>query len=460
MSIRAYKYRLYPTKNQTETLNRFFGCARKVYNLCLAWYIDAYNAYKSDGTPIGKQPDYTHFRNMPEYAFLKECDSVALQQARRHFDEALEAFLKSRKGERKGRKAGFPKFKKKGAAKDTYTTFNNGGCIKLSSDGKRIKLPKVGMVRIVLHRPFAGTIRSANVSRSRSGKYHISLTVETGQPEKPLFNRVPRVSKPSVAGLDMSMEGFAVSSDPSDVTKPKYVREYRRNERRLSRLQRMLSRKAFTGTGEYRTDSSGKEVEIRRPSKNREKARLRYAKACEKLANRRREFCIQTALHYVRKYDAVVLEDIDLQSMSKSLRLGKSVNDLAFGEFRRWLEHEAGKYDCYIHYVDRFFPSSKLCSGCGWKNDSLSLSDREWTCPECGCHHDRDVNAAINLRDEFLTRYNTAGTAGIQACGDGSSTLRETVGRLLSQDPFEGRKQEAVRLGVVGIGDACDFSRG
>ena len=154
--------------------------------------------------------------------------------------------------------------------------------------------------------------------------------------------------------------------------------------------------------------------------------------AAERIAAKRRENAIQTALHYVRKYDVVVIEDLDMQSMSQSLRLGKSVTDIAFGEFRKWLEWEASKYDCYVLVADKWFASSKTCHDCGYKNNSLKLSERGWVCPKCGARHDRDRNAALNLRGYFEDLYNTAGTAEINACGDFASTLRLAVGRALS----------------------------
>ena len=461
MAVRTFKYRIYPNTEQANTLNRFFGCTRKVYNLLLSWWNDARRISKETGEPMPKRPDYTYFKNMEEYSYLKECDAVALQQARVHFDNAIDNYFQSLKGGRKGRKSGFPTFKKKDVSKDSYTTFNNnGGNVRLFDDGKTIKLPKVGWVKIKLHRTFCGTIKSVTVSRSKSSNYYVSLTVETYQPDKPLINRGCRASNPSVVGLDLSMSDFVVSSEPSDAAKPKYIRLYRKYEKKLARLQREVSRKEMVGTGEYFINKHGKQQEIKRRSNNREKARIRYAKYAEYVANVRREFLIQTALWFVRKYDVVVLEDIDLQNMSRTLKLGKSTMDLGFGEFRQWLEWEASKYDCYIHYVDKWFASSKLCNNCGKKYKELTLSEREWTCPHCGHHHNRDVNAAKNLRDEFLKIYSTVGATGINACGDGTSTLREIFGRVLPKSPVTGQKQEAHKALVVGQTEARDLSRG
>jgi putative transposase len=416
---RTYKYRIYPNDEQAQQLARFFGCVRKMYNLCLDWWTEAYQLWKDNGTPFGKTPDYGVFAAMEEYFYLTECDKVALQQARRHFEKAIKDYLKSKKGQRDGRRLGFPQHKKRGKCRDSYTTYNNSDCIRVIDD-RYITLPKLGSVKIKLHRSFEGHIKYVCVSRTGSGQHYVSLTVDAPE-EQPLVNRVANAANPKVVGLDMSLQSLVVSSEPSDDAIPKRVRLYRKDEKRLARLQRSVSRKVFK-------------------SKNRDKARKRLAREHERIAAKRRENAIQTALHYVRKYDVVVIEDLDMQSMSRSLRLGKSVIDIAFGEFRQWLEWEAHKYDCYVCVADKWFASSKTCHECGHKNESLALSDRVWTCPSCGAELDRDRNAAINLRQWFEERYSTAGTAGIHACGDFASTLRDCVGRALSM------KQEAAEL--------------
>ena len=442
MAVRTYKYRIYPDKEQQAKLARFFGCARKMYNLCLDWWIKEYKRYKETGEPMGKVPDYGYYKKMEEYAYLSECDSVALQQARIHFEKAIKAFLDSKNGKRKG-KSGFPKFKKKGVCKDSYTTFNNGCAIRITNDGKHITLPKIGKVKIVLHRTFCGKIKSVNITRAKSGRFFVSITVETGETEKPLINRLARIDNLSVVGLDMSMAEFAVPSGAPDDTTPKYVRQYRKHERKLRRLARRVSRKQMTGEKGNRTYS-----------KNREKAKRKYAKASERVADIRKDFVCKAALHYVRRYDVVVLEDIDMKAMSQSLKLGKSVMDLGFGKFRQWLEWEGMKYDTYIHYTDRWFASSQTCSDCGYVyKGTKDLKVREWVCPECGAVHDRDANAAENLKNKFLNDfYSTAGAAGIHACGDATSTLREAIARVVSL------KQEA--HGCCGPSEARDFSRG
>lgn len=419
MVTKSYKYRIYPNEEQQEKISQFFGCSRKMYNLLLNWWIGAYKEYKTNGTPIGALPKPTFYKKQEEYAYLKDCDAVALATARINLNRALDNYFKSKKGERKGKRVHFPKFKKKGKCRDSYGTFNNSNCIKVA-DGK-ISLPKLGKVKIVLHRPYQGIIKSVNVSCTKSKKYYVSLTCEVS--DEVNVNNVSNINNLKVVGLDMSLSQFVVSSNKDDNTKTKYVRLFRKNEKRLAHLGRKLSKKNFINN---------------QPSNNRLKAQLRYAKLSEHIANQRKDYCIKEALYYATNYDVIVLEDLDMQNMSKSLRLGKSVNDLGFGMFKSWLSHQCKKHDSIIMFADRYFASSKTCFECGVKNDSLRLSDREWACQHCGVMVDRDYNAALNLRDYFYkVIHNTVGTTGIKACGETSSTLRETLMQVVSM------KQEA-----------------
>ena len=374
---KSYKYRIYPNKEQQEKISQFFGCSRKMYNLLLNWWISAYNEYKTKGTPIGTLPQPTFYKKQEEYSYLKDCDSIALATARINLHRALDNFFKSKKGKRKGKKIHFPKFKKKGKCKDSYSTFNTNDCIKITDS--YISLPKLGKVKIVLHRPYEGIIKSVHVSCTKSKHYYVSLVCETS--DEVIANNVSHINNLNVVGLDMSLSQFVVSSNKDDNMKTKYVRLFRKNEKRLARLSRNISKKKFIDN---------------QPS------------------------------------------DLNMQSMSRSLHLGKSVDDLGFGMFKSWLSHECKKHDSIIMFADKYFASSKTCFECGAKNGLLKLSDREWVCPHCGAIIDRDYNAALNLRDYFYKVINnTVGTTEIKACGETSSTLRETLMQVVSM------KQEA-----------------
>lgn len=407
---KAYKYRIYPNKEQQTKMNQFFGCCRFVYNKCIEWYSDAYKSWKENGTNIGKTPLLTEFKK--DFEFLKECDNAALAYSRSNFERAINNFIKSKNGKRKGKRLGFPQFKSKHKSKMTYKTCDAHGCIRFVDDS-HIKLPKMGLVKCVKHRDFDGVIKAVTVEMKPSGKYYISVMVECPNEIELKINKKNNYNNLNVVGLDMSLSDFVVSSHDEDNTIVKYVRNYRKNEKHLSKLQRKLSRKE-------------------KGSKNRMKSKRQVAILHEKIANKRKDFINKTALYFASKYDVIVLEDINLQNMSRTLHLGKSVTDLGFGEFRTVLEQKCNEYDTTIFYVDKWYPSSKMCSSCGAINKSLKLSDREWVCTECGTCHNRDFNAALNLEQYFTNQYNTVGTTEINACGDNAHTLRAIVMQVLS----------------------------
>ena len=409
---KAYKYRIYPNKEQQLKMNQFFGCCRFVYNKCIEWYSAAYKSWKENGTDIGKTPLLTEFKK--DYEFLKECDNAALAYSRSNFERAIKDFIKSKNGKRNGKRLGFPQFKSKHKSKMTYKTCDAHGGIRFVDD-KHIKLPKMGLVKCVKHRDFDGVIKAVTVEMKPSGKYYISIMVECPNEIELKINKKNNYNNLNVVGLDMSLSDFVVSSHEEDNTIIKYIRNYRKNEKHLSKLQRKFSRKT-------------------KGSNNRMKSKQEVAILHEKIANQRKDFINKTVLYFARKYDVIVLEDINLQNMSRTLHLGKSVNDLGFGEFRSILEQKCKEYDTTIIYADKWYPSSKTCSSCGSINKNLKLSDREWVCTECGTYHNRDFNAAINLEQYFTNQYNTVGTTEINACGDNASTLRAIVMQVMSMN--------------------------
>lgn len=418
--IKAYKYRLLPNKEHIQYLAQTFGCARLLYNQLLNWWINEYALSKQNDKPMGKLPLVSHFKT--QFTFLKNVDSLALMNARRNFEVAIGNFIKSKQGKRKGKKVGFPRFKKKGASRDSFTTNNVNDAIRVYGD--KIKLPKVGYIPFIKHRPLPNNSRivSVNVSKTPSEQYYISIVVEL-----PDTNVVYKhTDNPNVVGLDMSLSHFIVDSDNTpDNTKTKYVKQYRKNERKLKRLQRILSRRELIPTGEMvYSKKYNKDIPKTERSKNREKARIKLAKLHQHVSNCRRDFSIKQAIHYARMYDVIVIEDINLQDMKRTLKLGKSVNDLGFGIFKQWLQYKCDEYGALLVKADKWYPSSKLCNHCGNKNSLLLLSDRVWVCPECGSVIDRDYNAACNLKDYYYNMSNnTVGTTGINAYGDTTSTL-------------------------------------
>ena len=419
----AYKYRLMPDAGQREYLSRCFGCVRFVYNRYVEFALAEYRRVKAEGGEYRRLPEVSALKE--ESPFLREADSLALANAKRNFEAARKAWWDSLRGKRKGRKAGPPAFKKKGRCRDSYTTNNQNGTVSLSGD--RIRLPKIGEVRLVLHRqiPEGHAVKSVTVSRERDGSYWVSVLCDTGS--LPMEQGIPGPDA-RVVGLDMSMSEFYVSSDGGhDATRTKYVRQYRSCEKKTARANRTMHRRCMNDTGRtVYSRKEGKDVPLLEPSRNREKARLRLARLHRRAANRRKDFAMQEAARLAKAYDVIVVEDLDMQAMARTLNLGKSANDLGWGMFVRFLEWQCRKRGKTLVRADRWFPSSMTCGHCGAVNHGLRLSDREWTCPECGCVIDRDYNAACNLREWFLRHvggiYNTAGTAGIHACGDTAST--------------------------------------
>lgn len=408
---KAYKYRIYPNKEQQERMQQFFGCCRFVYNKYIEWYSIAYKQWKENGINIGKTPLLTEFKR--EYDFLKECDNAALAYSRSNFERAIKDFIKSKNGKRKGKRLGFPKFKTKHKPKMTYKTCDAHGGIRFVDDS-HIKLPKMGLVKCVKHRDFIGTIKAATVECKNSGKYYISLMVECQNDCKPIINKKEHINNLNAVGLDMSLSNFVVSSNNEDNMITKYARLYRKNEKHLQMLQRKLSKK-------------------QKGSTNYNKFKRRVSVLHEHIMNQRKDYLEKLSLYYVRKYDIIMLEDINMQEISRSLRLGKSVMDLGFGMFRSMLERKCISYDTSVVYIDKWYPSSKICNSCGHKNSLLRLSDREWVCPKCGVIIDRDYNAACNIRDYVYNIINnTEGTSEIYACGDTASTLRETLLQVVS----------------------------
>lgn len=370
MQHKAYKFRLYPNKEQAVLIDKTIGCARKIYNLLLA---DRKDYYKKHGSMLKREVSY--YKNLEEYSYLKEVDSSALANAKLHLEAAYRNFFSGR--------AKFPKFKVKGK-NDSYTTnriVDKKGHENICITGKNIKLPKLGFVRMKQHRiiPVIETIKSCTISK-KAGKYYISVLVEYDAGKvKPVVKDSKIAGR--TLGLDYSVPDFYVDSEGR---KPGFPMAYRKSQKRLASLQRRLSRK-------------------KKGSANRQKAKLRVQRMHDKIANQRLDFCHKESRKLADSYDAVCLEDINLKAMSQTLKLGKSVMDSGFGMFRKFLKYKMEQKGGYVVYIDKWFPSTQLCNCCGYKNtETKNLKVRAWICPQCGTHHDRDVNSALNIKKEGL----------------------------------------------------------
>ena len=361
----GFKYRVYPTEEQKVFFAKSFGCCRKVWNLMLA---DRNNYYKETGKIL--RPTPAQYKK--EYPFLKEVDSLALANVQMQLNRAFKNFFENPKNFR------FPKFKSKKRSRRSYTTNNQKGTIQITDHG--IKLPKVGVIRAVLHR-LPGPewiIKSATVSQKSDGSYYISLLCEK---EEEKITPLP-VTDEKVLGLDYKSDGLYMDSNGKLGDMPKF---FRKAQKRLAKRQRKLKNKDIH-------------------SKNYQKQLKKIAKLYVHTADQRKDFLHKTSTAIAKQYDHVVVEDLNMRSMAnKGFGNGKATLDNGYGMFLMMLEYKLHNKGGKLKKVDRWFPSSQLCSCCGFKNPEVKkLNIRTWTCPKCGSIHDRDLNAAVNIKNEGL----------------------------------------------------------
>ena len=360
MANKSYKFRLYPNDEQKILFAKTFGCVRFIYNQMLS---DKIAHYKETRKKLCNTPA----QYKKKFEWLKEVDSLALANAQMNLQSAYNNFFSTPK-------VGFPKFKSKKRNKDSYTTNNQNGTVGIVD--KKLRLPKVGLVRMVQHRiiPDSEKIKSATITRTPSGKYYVSILVEYDQiiPEIEL-------SKDKAVGLDYASHSFYVDSQGREADYPRF---YRKAQARLAHEQRKLSNMKY-GSNNYR------------------KQRIRVARVHEKVANQRLDWIHKLSTQLANEYDIVCVEDINMQNIARSLKLGKSTNDNGFGMFRNILAYKLADRGKAFVKIDKWFPSSKMCRHCGSINHELTLSDRVWAC-SCGAKINRDENAAINIRNEGL----------------------------------------------------------
>jgi len=344
----------------------------------LAERISVYNNWKNSGDDQRALYEHvykTEKQYKEEYDWMYEADSSALVQSRMNLSNAYQNFFKSLKGQRKGARVGFPNFKKKRAGCSYRTQCINEN-ISVDYETRKVKLPKLGLVSFRDgKRKIEGAIKSATVSRTPTGKYFVSLLFE----QELILDGVmiDDTLKVKTVGLDMSLEKFFVDSDGNS---PAYERLYRKYEPLLKKAQRKMSKK-------------------RKGSKNWYRALHRVSVIHERIANKRRDFTHKLSSSLVSDYEVIVVENLSLKGMSQALNLGKSVMDLGYSEFVRQLSYKSLWNNRLLIEADKWFASSKTCSFCGFVKKDLLLQEREWDCPNCGRHHNRDHNAGMNLKN-------------------------------------------------------------
>ena len=373
--LKAYKYKIKPNTQQEELLSKFFGCTRYIYN----WGLNMRtSAYKENGKSIGYiqlAHELTKLKQDDKHQWLNECTTEALQQSLRCLDKAFTAFFR--------KKADYPQFKTKKHTKDSVKFVNS---VHFDFENWTVKLPKLGRVKMCRNRIFDQSVckqGTCTVSKDRCGTYWCVITVNDLQPKPTKAKLV----KDNAVGVDLGIKDYATLSDGTKFSNPKHLEQA---QRKLAHLQKVFARK-------------------QKDSKNHERMRIKVAKCHRRISNKRNDFLHKLSTYLVRNYGTICLENLNVMGMEQNHHLARAIQSASWGEFVRQLEYKSEWYGKNVLFIGRFDPSSKLCHKCGYINNELTLKDREWTCPVCGERLDRDVNAAINIREIAFDKQNLVG---------------------------------------------------
>jgi len=388
--MRSYKYRIYPSKKHISRLNAHIGLCQEIYNILLQKCKDTYKAenkylskYSLINITVNIKSDEAKFKGLYSQVIQDVCDRLT---------KAYTNFFRRIKEKKAGSKvkAGFPRFKKFYKS-ITYPQFG----FKLLSD-KRLHVSKIGNIPIILHRIPKGELKNMTIKRTQSNKWFVIFCCDLPEIE------IKHINGDKKIGIDVGIESFATLSDGTKIENPRFLVK---SEKKLKRLQRELSHK-------------------KKGSKNRNKVRIKLTRQHEKITNQRTDFIHKISSGMVYKYGFIAIEDLNIQGMIKNHCLAKHISDAGWNLLGRQLSYKASSAGSIVQEIDKFFPSSQLCSECGNRED-MPLSQRTFKCSKCGNIKDRDHNSAINIRNEGL-RISTVGLTGINACGDTTSSLSIT----------------------------------
>lgn len=362
MINKTYKFRLSPTKEQEVLLNQHFGHSRWVYNHFLNERKEQYQADKKSDNYYKQAATLTELKKEEETKWLKEVNSQTLQFALHSLDTAFLNFFRGN--------TQFPKFKSR-KHKNTFTIPQFG-----TIEDSKINIPKLkGGIKVKLHREVKGKVGKMVVTRTSTGKYYVSVFTEQEMEDLPKINKQ--------VGIDLGLKDFVITSDNKKFKNNRYTKKY---AKQLKKAQQHLSRK-------------------QKGSNGFEKQKLKVAKIHEKIASCRLDALHKVSHQLVNQYDLISIEDLNVKGMIKNHKLSKHIADASWGNFVILLQYKCDWYGKELVKVNRFYPSSKTCGDCGWINQNLKLSDREWTCNYCGVIHDRDINASKNILKEGLKIY-------------------------------------------------------
>jgi len=360
----AFKYRIYPTEEQQILLSKTFGCKRAIYNRYLEIQETRFKNKEPRLSHFDINKDITKLKDEKEW--LREVDSIALQSSAEDLTKAYDNFFKSVTGKRKGSKVSPPKFKNK-HSRQSYRTRN----VRVNKDGS-LQIPKLKSVKAAIHReiPEGSTIKTTTISRNPDGRYYASILVETEVALRPMTYRE--------VGCDLGLKDLLITSSGIKFKRPDDLPNIARTKQLLKLKQKQFAR----------TEKS---------SKNHESLRLQVARLYSKVTRQRNEYYHLVSRYLVDNYDSIYVEDLSIKNMLQNRKLSRAIHEVAWSTLANMISYKANWAGRTYHRIDRWYPSSKTCSSCGHKLETLDLGTREWTCPSCGTVHDRDLNAAMNI---------------------------------------------------------------